>query len=133
MGWSTIGYCMASEQAEFRTSLRSCSLHRNSLFCCSDSLVIQQEAEDERVIISGVNLKLEPESGISAKKVRIAACGRYQALIVLDNGEAYGWGYNNYGQLGVNDKTFVTHRLFKIPGLPDAGIVDIACNFTCSI
>ena len=35
------------------------------------------------------------------------SCGAYHTLAVMDNGALYAWGLNNYGQLGIKERTAV--------------------------
>ena len=47
-------------------------------------------------------------SGVLTNVVAITA-GRYHAMAILDDGTLLSWGYNNWGQLGLNDGNTVSH------------------------
>ena len=36
---------------------------------------------------------------------RIIAAGMNHSLVICNNGQAWGWGYNNYGEIGDNTTT----------------------------
>lgn len=47
-------------------------------------------------------------TGVLTNVIAIAA-GRYHSLAILDNGTLLSWGFNNFGQLGLNDGNTVPH------------------------
>lgn len=40
---------------------------------------------------------------LAGKKVVHISCGQTSSMVVTDNGEVYGWGYNGVGQLGIGN------------------------------
>lgn len=42
-------------------------------------------------------------SNLAGKKVVHISCGQTSSMVVTDNGEVYGWGYNGVGQLGIGN------------------------------
>lgn len=42
-------------------------------------------------------------SSLAGKKIVQVACGQTSSMVVTDNGEVYGWGYNGVGQLGIGN------------------------------
>ncbi len=48
------------------------------------------------------------------------ACGGAHTVAVTDNGMIYSWGYNKYGQLGINSRTNAKEPRKLMPG-PQAG------------
>lgn len=71
--------------------------------------------------------------GVSVKKI---ACGRSHSLFLMSNGEVYGCGCNEQGQLGLGEsKTALKDSLrpVKLPFSSSAEIRDIACGHDHSL
>ncbi|XP_018620658.1 RCC1 and BTB domain-containing protein 2 isoform X2 [Scleropages formosus] len=67
-------------------------------------------------------------SCLQNKVVVNIACGQLCSMAVLDNGEAYGWGYNCNGQLGLgnNGNQQTPCRIAALQGI---NIVQVACGY----
>ncbi|KAI1903822.1 hypothetical protein AGOR_G00031160 [Albula goreensis] len=67
-------------------------------------------------------------SCLQSKVVVNIACGQLCSMAVLDNGEAYGWGYNCNGQLGLgnNGNQQTPCRIAALHGI---NIVQIVCGY----
>ncbi|XP_018392774.1 PREDICTED: RCC1 and BTB domain-containing protein 1-like [Cyphomyrmex costatus] len=66
---------------------------------------------------------------LARKKVVYISCGLTFTIVVIDNGEVYGWGDNDIGQLGVGDKRGrqMPCQLNLLKGIV---IVKVACGDT---
>ena len=49
-------------------------------------------------------------AGLSNKAVKIRA-GVHSAIVIMDDGTAYAWGYNNYGNLGLQTVQIIHYRI----------------------
>lgn len=68
-----------------------------------------------------------------SKKVVSINCCQATSMVITDDGEVYGWGHNNVGQLGVksaNQYLHPDHGLNNVPNLVGITIQKIACGCT---
>jgi alpha-tubulin suppressor-like RCC1 family protein len=61
-------------------------------------------------------------------KVVSIGCGTLFSMVVLNNGNIYGWGDNNFGQLGLGMKTRFETKPRLIESLEEITIKKIACG-----
>ncbi|KAL0585650.1 hypothetical protein ABG067_004573 [Albugo candida] len=62
---------------------------------------------------------------LSSQKVCKVACGLYHTVVIVDNGEVYSFGKNEYGQLGLSHtQNTKVPMLVKIPPAPRTPISD---------
>ncbi|XP_018311637.1 RCC1 and BTB domain-containing protein 1 [Mycetomoellerius zeteki] len=61
------------------------------------------------------------------KKVVHISCGAAFTVVIIDNGEVYGWGNNRYGQLGVGDMEDRTTPC-QVDSLIGTVIVQVVCG-----
>ena len=57
---------------------------------------------------------------LAGKRVVSIACSQTSSIVITDNGEVYGWGYNGVGQLGIGNYVNQLNPC-KVSGL--AGVV----------
>ncbi|KAH9084855.1 hypothetical protein Ae201684P_002092 [Aphanomyces euteiches] len=65
--------------------------------------------------------------GFSQKSVVKVACSYFHSLVVTDENEMYGFGRNDFGQLGVSDG-FDKHEPFRIPFFSGKRVLAMACG-----
>ncbi len=65
--------------------------------------------------------------GLDAAQVQSIACGNIATLFLMENGDVYTCGANNYGQQGIRSRESVVKTPVRIPEL--SNITQIACGF----
>ncbi|KAK7584105.1 hypothetical protein V9T40_005068 [Parthenolecanium corni] len=71
------------------------------------------------------------EEQLAGKRIVKISCGSYFSAAVLDSGEVFTWGFNNEGQLGLNDSEVHIELIRmpeRVPNLNDAVIIKIMCG-----
>jgi hypothetical protein len=70
---------------------------------------------------------------LSGQSVGVVACGEFHTMIVLKNGEVYGFGYNGSGQLGLGHKenTSIPQRVPVLSNRAANGdkITSVSCGY----
>lgn len=59
-------------------------------------------------------------------------CGFHHNIALTESGRIYGWGLNNYGQLGVNNRAnqYSAKRAFSMPNLSNIVQIECGINYT---
>ncbi|WP_151734150.1 RCC1 domain-containing protein [Paenibacillus tengchongensis] len=73
-----------------------------------------------------------PQKVTSLANVKLVAMGYYHTLVLLDNGDLYGMGYNYYGQLGLS-VNWNTDNSLTTPTYIMDNVKDIACGYMHSV
>uniref|UniRef100_A0A6B2L9K2 RCC1-like domain-containing protein n=1 Tax=Arcella intermedia TaxID=1963864 RepID=A0A6B2L9K2_9EUKA len=76
---------------------------------------------------TGSTTQLGPQRIVGMSKVRKFCCGGYHSLALTEEGELYGWGYNVYGQLGIERQNAIP-RPTKINHPFPSKIEQISCG-----
>ncbi|KAM0728094.1 RCC1 and BTB domain-containing protein 1 [Formica fusca] len=67
-------------------------------------------------------------SNLTGKKVVHISCGQTSSMVVTDNGEVYGWGYNGVGQLGIGN--YVNQMTpSRVGSLIGVVIIKVVCGY----
>ncbi|EFN61765.1 RCC1 and BTB domain-containing protein 1 [Camponotus floridanus] len=67
-------------------------------------------------------------SNLAGKKIVHISCGQTSSMVVTDNGEVYGWGYNGVGQLGIGN--YVNQMTpSRVGSLIGVVIIKVACGY----
>jgi protein ATS1 len=127
--------CSAEGSGEMQTSHQAREFHNNSFLCSATweaSIIIDSE---KRIYASGQGLKGELGCGVGVTQTKMScvpfdpqyttedgrvpviglSSGMEHTVVVLENGETFGWGNGRHGQLGEPCETVWKPRKIEIP------------------